>query len=77
MLFECVRDVLCKPVSNLLGHLVSMMQACEERPGPLLRQNLPENVQAKIPKEWNYTPQEAKTKDSSKSESSLKSLLGE
>lgn len=45
-----------------------MMQACEEHPGPLLRQNLPESVQAKIPKEWSYTPQEAKTKDRSKSE---------
>ncbi|MCJ8746813.1 hypothetical protein PDJAM_G00146070 [Pangasius djambal] len=66
VLFKCVRDVICKPISSLLGHLVSMMQACEERPSPLLRQNLPESVQAKIPKEWNYTPQEAKTKDSSK-----------
>ncbi|XP_053509961.1 uncharacterized protein KIAA0825 homolog isoform X2 [Ictalurus furcatus] len=66
VLFKCLRDVICKPISSLLRHLVSMMQACEERPGPLLRQNLPESVQAKIPKEWNYTPEEATTKDSSK-----------
>ncbi|XP_026787076.3 uncharacterized protein KIAA0825 homolog isoform X1 [Pangasianodon hypophthalmus] len=66
VLFKCVRDVICKPISSLLGHLVSMMQTCEERPSPLLRQKLPESVQAKIPKEWNYTPQEAKTKDSNK-----------
>ncbi|KAK3514600.1 hypothetical protein QTP70_021512, partial [Hemibagrus guttatus] len=66
VLFKCVRDVFYKPIDSLLGHLVSMMQACEERPSPLLRQTLPESVQAKIPKEWNYIPQEATTKDSSK-----------
>lgn len=68
MLFKCVRDLMCKHISSLLGHLVRMMQACEERPGSLLRHKLPESVHAKIPKEWNYTPQEAKTKDCSKSE---------
>ncbi|XP_060762922.1 uncharacterized protein KIAA0825 homolog [Neoarius graeffei] len=66
VLFKCVRDVICKPISTLLRHLVSMMQVCEACPSSLLRQNLPESVQAKIPKEWNYTPQEAKTKDSNK-----------
>ncbi|XP_058231561.1 uncharacterized protein KIAA0825 homolog isoform X1 [Hemibagrus wyckioides] len=66
VLFKCVRDVFYKPIKSLLGHLVSMMQACEERPSPLLRQTLPESVQAKIPKEWNYIPHEATTKDSSK-----------
>ncbi|KAF7687307.1 uncharacterized protein KIAA0825 homolog [Silurus meridionalis] len=66
VIFKCIREVVCKPISSLLGHLVSMMQACEQHPSPLLRQNLPESVRAKIPKEWNYTPEEAKTKDSSK-----------
>ncbi|KAI5613259.1 hypothetical protein C0J50_11619 [Silurus asotus] len=66
VIFKCIREVVCKPISSLLGHLVSMMQACEQHPSPLLRQNLPESVRAKIPKEWNYTPEEAKTKDSTK-----------
>ncbi|XP_053337654.1 uncharacterized protein KIAA0825 homolog isoform X1 [Clarias gariepinus] len=66
VLFKCVRDVVFQPIRSLLGHLVSMMQACEERSGPLLRQNLPESILTKIPKEWNFVPQDAKTKDSSR-----------
>ncbi|XP_060740365.1 uncharacterized protein KIAA0825 homolog [Tachysurus vachellii] len=66
VLFKSVRDVIYKVTKGLLGHIVRMIQACEARPSPLLRQTLPESVQAKIPKEWNYIPQEAKEKDSSK-----------
>ncbi|KAF5904754.1 uncharacterized protein DAT39_005476, partial [Clarias magur] len=66
VLFKCVRDVVFQPIRSLLGHLVSMMQACGELPGPLLRQKLPEIILTKIPKAWNFVPQEAKTKDSSK-----------
>ncbi|XP_072520951.1 uncharacterized protein KIAA0825 homolog isoform X2 [Salminus brasiliensis] len=70
-LFKCVRAVLSKPINSLIGHLVNMMQACEDLPGTLVRQELPESVLAKIPKEWNYTPHEAKNKHSSKNNITL------
>ncbi|XP_017546621.2 uncharacterized protein KIAA0825 homolog isoform X3 [Pygocentrus nattereri] len=70
-LFKCIRTVMSKPISSLIGHLVSMIQTYEDLPGTLLRQDLPESVLAKIPKEWNYTPQDAKTKHISKSNITL------
>ncbi|XP_066511134.1 uncharacterized protein KIAA0825-like isoform X2 [Hoplias malabaricus] len=66
-LFRCIRAVISKPISSLIGHLVSMMQVSEDLSGPLLKRKLPENLLAKIPKEWNYTPQEAKSRHTSKS----------
>ncbi|KAI4876814.1 hypothetical protein NFI96_033601, partial [Prochilodus magdalenae] len=70
-LIKCIRAVLSKPISSLIGHLVSMMQMCEDLPGTLLRQELPETILAKIPKEWNYSPPDAKTKHVSKSNITL------
>ncbi|XP_062873932.1 uncharacterized protein KIAA0825 homolog [Trichomycterus rosablanca] len=70
-LFKRVRCVLYKPINSLIRHLVNMMQACEDLPIPLLRLQIPESVQAKIPKEWKYTPQENRTRDSSKNTISL------
>uniref|UniRef100_UPI0037E8A58D uncharacterized protein KIAA0825 homolog n=1 Tax=Semicossyphus pulcher TaxID=241346 RepID=UPI0037E8A58D len=62
----CVRAILCKSTNSLLVHLVSMVtgwQATEEPSGVLFKQNVPESVLAKIPKDWNYTPLEARGKE--------------
>lgn len=63
---SCVRAMVIKPTSSLLGHLVSMVmgwQATEEHSGALFRRDIPESVLAKIPKEWNYTPLEQRGKE--------------
>ncbi|KAA8592898.1 hypothetical protein FQN60_018353, partial [Etheostoma spectabile] len=63
---SCVRAIVTKATNSLLIHLVSMAmgwQATEEPSGVLFRQNVPESVLAKIPKEWNYTPLEARGKE--------------
>uniref|UniRef100_A0A669C7V4 KIAA0825 n=1 Tax=Oreochromis niloticus TaxID=8128 RepID=A0A669C7V4_ORENI len=47
-------------------HLVSMVlgwQATEEPGAALFKHTVPENVLAKIPKDWNYTPLDVKGKD--------------
>lgn len=51
---------------RLLKHLVSMVtiwQAKKEHSGALFKHHVPESIQAKIPKEWNYTPLEVKGKE--------------
>lgn len=63
---SCVRAIVTKSTNSLLVHLVSMVmgwQAAEEPSGALFKRNVPESVLAKIPKEWNYTPLEAKGKE--------------
>ncbi|XP_051279687.1 uncharacterized protein KIAA0825 homolog isoform X1 [Dicentrarchus labrax] len=63
---RCVRALVTKSTNNLLVHLVSMvtsLQATEEPSGALFKQNVPESVLAKIPKEWNYTPLETRGKE--------------
>ncbi|KAM8760635.1 uncharacterized protein KIAA0825 homolog isoform 2-T2 [Acanthopagrus schlegelii] len=63
---SCVRAIVTKSTNSLLVHLVSMVmgwQATEEPSGALFKQNVPESVLAKIPKEWNYTTLEAKGKE--------------
>ncbi|XP_016093785.1 uncharacterized protein KIAA0825 isoform X1 [Sinocyclocheilus grahami] len=65
-LFKCIRSIVCESTTKLLIHLVSMMQACKDQSGPLVRQHIPENVLSKIPKEWNYIPQDPKFNETSK-----------
>lgn len=51
---------------RLLKNLVSIVtiwQAKKEHSGALLKRHIPETIQAKIPKEWNYVPLEAKGKE--------------
>ncbi|KAL6114369.1 kiaa0825 [Pungitius sinensis] len=63
----CVRAVVTKSTNSLLVHLVSMVmgfQTTEEPGGASYKQNVPERVLAKIPKEWNYPPLEAQGKES-------------
>lgn len=50
---------------KLLKHLVSMVtvwQAQKEHGSASFQRHIPEGILAKIPKEWNYTPLEAKGK---------------
>ncbi|XP_070690225.1 uncharacterized protein KIAA0825 homolog [Pempheris klunzingeri] len=66
VVISCVRAIITKSTNSLLVHLVSMVicwQATEEPSGPLFTQNVPETVLSKIPKEWNYTPLEARGKE--------------
>nr|XP_046243006.1 uncharacterized protein KIAA0825 homolog isoform X2 [Scatophagus argus] len=73
VVISCVRAIVTKSTRRLLAHLVSMVmgwQATEEPSGALLKQNVPENILVKIPKEWNYTPVEARGK-----ETSIKTLI--
>ncbi|XP_063346069.1 uncharacterized protein KIAA0825 homolog isoform X2 [Pelmatolapia mariae] len=63
---SCVRDIVTKSTNSLLLHLVSMVlgwQATEEPGAALFKRTVPENVLAKIPKDWNYTPLDVKGKD--------------
>uniref|UniRef100_A0A3P8NX92 KIAA0825 n=1 Tax=Astatotilapia calliptera TaxID=8154 RepID=A0A3P8NX92_ASTCA len=63
---SCVRDIVTKSTNSLLQHLVSMVlgwQATEEPGAALFKRTVPENVLAKIPKDWNYTPLDVKGKD--------------
>ncbi|XP_073322833.1 uncharacterized protein KIAA0825 homolog [Pagrus major] len=67
VVISCVRAIVTKSTNSLLVHLVSMVmgwQATEEPSGAFFKRNVPESVLAKIPKEWNYTPLEAKGKES-------------
>lgn len=43
--------------------MVTIWQAKKEHSGALFKHHVPESIQAKIPKEWNYTPLEAKGKE--------------
>lgn len=66
VVISCVRDIVTKSTNSLLAHLVSMVmgwQATEELSGALFKLKIPWSVLAKIPKEWNYTPLEARRKD--------------
>lgn len=66
MVISCVRTIVTKSTNSLLVHLVSMVmgwQTTEESSGASFKQNVPESVMAKIPKEWNYTPLEARGKE--------------
>ncbi|XP_034547200.1 uncharacterized protein KIAA0825 homolog isoform X2 [Notolabrus celidotus] len=61
-----IRAVLNKSINSLLVHLVPMVmswQVAEEPSTALLKQNVPESVLARIPKEWNYTPLDARGKE--------------
>lgn len=63
---KCVRAMVTKSTHSLLVHLVSMVmdwQTAEEPSGALFKRNVPESVLAKIPKEWSYTPLEARGKE--------------
>ncbi|XP_037633574.1 uncharacterized protein KIAA0825 homolog isoform X2 [Sebastes umbrosus] len=67
VVISCVRAIVTKSTNSLLVHLVSMVmgwQTTEEPSGASFKQNVPESVLAKIPKEWNYTPLEARGKES-------------
>ncbi|KAK1893063.1 putative protein KIAA0825 [Dissostichus eleginoides] len=66
VVISCVRAIVTKSIHSILIHLVSMVigwQATEEPSGALFKQNVPESILAKIPKEWNYTPLEARGKE--------------
>lgn len=66
VLISCVREMVTGAMSRLLKHLVSMVtiwQAKKEHSGALFKHHVPESIQAKIPKEWNYTPLDAKGKE--------------
>ncbi|KAM9858641.1 uncharacterized protein KIAA0825 homolog [Aulostomus maculatus] len=68
VVINCVRAVVIKSANTILTHLVSMvMQATEEPSGALFKRDVPESVLAKIPKGWNYTPLEARGKESASS----------
>ncbi|XP_045082705.1 uncharacterized protein KIAA0825 homolog [Coregonus clupeaformis] len=65
-----IRAVINQTVHCLLGHLVTMVldwQASEEPCAPLLRRDVPDSVLTKVPKEWSYTPQTPKGRESAKS----------
>uniref|UniRef100_A0A9J7WVJ0 KIAA0825 n=1 Tax=Cyprinus carpio carpio TaxID=630221 RepID=A0A9J7WVJ0_CYPCA len=70
-LFKCIRSIVCESTTKLLIHLVSMMQACKDQSAALVRQHIPEHVLSKIPKEWNYIPQDPKFNETSKNSMTL------
>ncbi|XP_034025938.1 uncharacterized protein KIAA0825 homolog isoform X2 [Thalassophryne amazonica] len=62
---RCVRAIVVTATNSLLVHLVSMvmsLKATEPR-GVLFRQDVPESVLDKVPKEWNYTPPKEQGRD--------------
>lgn len=67
VLISCVKEMVTKSTNRLLKHLVSMVtiwQLKREHSGSLFKRHVPESIQVKIPKEWNYTPLEGKGKES-------------
>lgn len=76
VLISCVREVVTRSTSRLLTHLVSMVtiwQAKKDQSGGLTRGPIPESVQVKIPREWNYPPPDAERREAdSNSECALK-----
>ncbi|XP_031686286.1 uncharacterized protein KIAA0825 homolog [Oncorhynchus kisutch] len=65
-----IRAVVNQPVHCLLRHLVTMVlawQASEDPCSSLLRRDVPENILTKVPKEWSYTLQTPKGRESAKS----------
>ncbi|XP_043096745.1 uncharacterized protein KIAA0825 homolog isoform X2 [Puntigrus tetrazona] len=73
-LFKNIRSIVCESTSKLLVHLVSMMQAYKDQSGPVVGQHLPENVLSKIPKEWNYIPQDDKFHETSQNNMAIQAL---
>ncbi|TRY62485.1 hypothetical protein DNTS_026134 [Danionella cerebrum] len=71
VLFKCIRAIVFESTASLQIQLVKMMQSYKELPGVLLPQQLPENLLSKIPKEWNYIPQDPKINEFSKSNMNL------
>ncbi|CAL8346834.1 unnamed protein product [Lota lota] len=72
-LVSCVRAVISRPAHCLLGHLVSMVmawQGAEEPNRVLLGRAAPQSVLSRVPREWNYNPQEAR-----RNEPAAKSVL--
>lgn len=66
MVISCIRAIVTKSTHTLMVHLISMVtswQAREETSGASIKGNVPESVLVKVPKEWNYSPLEAKGKD--------------
>ncbi|KAM4577001.1 uncharacterized protein KIAA0825 homolog isoform 1-T1 [Odontesthes bonariensis] len=66
VVINCVRAFVTKSINSILIHLVSMVlgwQATEELKGAQFKQKVPESVQAKIPKDWNYATIDARGKD--------------
>ncbi|XP_056314448.1 uncharacterized protein KIAA0825 homolog [Danio aesculapii] len=70
-LFKYIKSIICESTSKLQIQLVSMMQTCKDPSGPLVRQQLPESILGKIPKEWNYIAQDQKCDDTNKSSINL------
>ena len=66
VVISCVRAIVAKSTNRILTHLVSMVldwQATEECNGTTFKQNVPDFILSKIPKEWNYTTLDRKEKD--------------
>lgn len=67
VVISSVRTIIAKSTNSILVHVVSIVlgwQATEQTHEVLFKHNVPESVLSKIPKEWNYTPLDAKGKDS-------------
>ncbi|XP_061673922.1 uncharacterized protein KIAA0825 homolog isoform X2 [Syngnathoides biaculeatus] len=56
---DCIRVIVTKSTNTILTHLVTMVtdwQAAEDTGRASWVRDVPENVLAKVPKCWNYTP---------------------
>ncbi|XP_028839500.1 uncharacterized protein KIAA0825 homolog isoform X2 [Denticeps clupeoides] len=74
VVLQCIRGAVFQPVDALLTQLVSMVQATENHHRPLLPQQPPDCLLSKIPKDWNYIPQEDMGKDARKNNSKTRTL---
>lgn len=66
VIISCIRSIVTKSTNSLLVHLVFMVmdwQVTEELSGALVKWKVSECVLAKLPKEWNYIPLEARGKE--------------
>ncbi|XP_029999895.1 uncharacterized protein KIAA0825 homolog isoform X2 [Sphaeramia orbicularis] len=75
VVIRCLHETVTTSTKSLLVYLASMVvgwQTSEDHTGKLFKRDVPENVLAKVPKEWNYTTLEPQLKDApSKSVTSL------
>ncbi|XP_006867938.1 PREDICTED: uncharacterized protein KIAA0825 homolog [Chrysochloris asiatica] len=63
---QCLRLALTDAIQDIVQQIISMMGSGRNCETNINKQNIPECLLQSIPNEWNYIPEEAKRKESSK-----------
>lgn len=63
---RCLRLALTDAAKDIVQQIISLMNSGRNCEPNLNKTSVPERLCESIPKEWNYIPEEAKKKESSK-----------